>query len=68
MTVRAYKDAWDLGYERTRNFLDDDPAFELTSVLDISREKERPLGDYVLRIYLDRRLLKEIPFTVQENT
>ncbi len=68
VTVRTYKDAEDLGYERGKTYLDADPSFELTSTLVISRERERPLGDYLLRIYLDRRLLKEVPFTVQENT
>jgi hypothetical protein len=65
---RTYKKAVDLGYRRTRREVGGDPRARLSTRLNISREKERLLGDYILRIYLDRRLLQEVPFTVQENT
>jgi hypothetical protein len=68
VTERIYKKAEDLGYARTERSLTSEPTARLTSRLNISREKERLLGEYILRIYLDRRLLQEIPFTVQEKT
>ncbi len=64
----VYKKAVDLGYANRKLALDAEPQFKLESRLNISRERERELGEYILRIYLDRRLLHETPFTVQENT
>jgi hypothetical protein len=62
----TYKKAEDLSYSRGRASLDQSRSFEVTSVLNISREKERPLGDYRLQVYLDRRLLFEVPFVIDE--
>ncbi len=64
----VYKKAVDLGYAKRNLKVDAKPRFRLSSRLNISREKERELGAYTLRIYLDRRLLHETPFTLQENT
>ena len=68
VTEVVYKKAVDLGYASRTISLSDEPRFDLHSRLNISREKERELGDYILRIYLDRRLLQEIPITIQENS
>ena len=68
VTEVVYKKAVDLGYASRKFSLSDEPRFDLQSRFNISREKERELGDYLLRIYLDRRLLQEIPFTIQENS
>ena len=68
VTEIAYKKAIDLGYASRTISLRDESRFDLQSRLNISREKERELGDYILRIYLDRRLLQEIPITIQENS
>jgi hypothetical protein len=67
-TERVYRDAEDLGDTSARVYIDQDPSFRIYAYLNISREKERPLGDYLLRIYLDRRLLREVPFEIRENT
>ena len=67
VTEVVYKKAVDLGYALRKISLSDKPRFNLETRINISREKERELGDYLLRIYLDRRLLQEIPFTIQEN-
>lgn len=67
VTERIYKDAVDLHDQRQRIYLDQDPDFSVWAYLNISREKQRPLGTWSLRIYLDRRLLREVPFEVQEN-
>ena len=68
VTEIVYKKAVDLGYASRTISLSDEPRFNLHTRLNISREKERELGDYLLRIYLDRRLLQEIPVTIQENS
>lgn len=61
-----YKKAEDLNYSRGAASLDLARTFEVSSILNISREKERPLGDYRLQVYLDRRLLVEVPFIIDE--
>jgi hypothetical protein len=67
----VYKKAVDLGYEKPRYAVVDEdraPHFNLDSRLNISREKQRAPGDYLLRIYLDRRLLREVPFTIGDGS
>lgn len=67
----VYKKAVDLGYEKPRHAVVDEdraPHFNLDSRLNISREKQRAPGDYLLRIYLDRRLLREVPFTIGDGS
>lgn len=65
---RLFKDAEDLHDIATRCYHTSKARVDLFTRLNISREKERPVGDYLLRIYLDRRLLKEVPFTLQDNS
>lgn len=66
VTERIYKKAVDLGYAKRSVSLSSKPTATLLTNLNISREKERQPGDYVLRIYLDRRLLQEVPFVVED--
>ena len=59
-----YKKTDDMSYR-----LEDDqdsrkPSFTVETTLDISRGKKRETGEYLLRVYLDRRLLKEEVVTV----
>lgn len=61
----VYRKAVDLGYESRRLQVDADERLNVDSRLNISREKQREAGAYVLRVYLDRRLLSETPFTVE---
>jgi len=68
VTETTYKKAEDLGYARGNISLEADRTLAATSVFNISREKERPLGDYRLQIFLDRRLLSEVPFTIEESS
>jgi len=68
VTERLWKNAEDLGDIRAKAYLNDEPVVQLISNLNISREKERELGDYIFRIYLDRRLLKEVPFTLEDRS
>ena len=65
---RTYVKAVDLGDRRRFVYVDRSPVLKAFSRLNISREKERDLGTYHLRVYLDRRLAVEVPFTVQENS
>ncbi|MBD3222173.1 hypothetical protein GF314_13130 [bacterium] len=67
VTERFYRDAEDLGDVRRRIYLDPDQEFSVWAYLNISREKERELGEWRLRIYLDRRFLRDVPFEIQEN-
>jgi hypothetical protein len=64
--VVVYKKAVDLGHVDRRVRTDVDERLNIDSRFNISREKQRDLGEYRLRVYLDRRLLREVPFTVQE--
>jgi len=68
VTERVYKKAVDLGYARTKVSLRSAATEKLTSNLKISREKQREPGAYLLRVYLDRRLLQEVPFEVKDDT
>jgi hypothetical protein len=65
---RTYVKAVDLGDRSRFVYVDRKPVLNAFSRLNISREKERDLGTYHLRVYLDRRLAAEVPFTVQENS
>jgi hypothetical protein len=62
----VYRKAVDLGYESRRRRVDADERLNVDSRLNISREKQRDPGAYLLRVYLDRRLLSETPFTIQD--
>ena len=64
VTAKVRKKAVDLGYARTSFSLEKDPTFTLDAQLNISTEKIREPGIWKLRVYLDRHLLREIPFTV----
>ncbi len=64
VTAMVRKKAIDLGYARTKISLETDPKFSLEAQLNVSTEKMREPGNWLLRIYLDRHLLREIPFTV----
>ena len=60
----VYKKADDLAYRQHDRQETKTPSFRVESVFDISREKNRESGEYLLRVYLDRRLLKEETITV----
>jgi len=68
VNTRRYKDAVDLADEDLLVRLEEDPELRVYSRLNISREKQREPGAYRLQVYLDRKLLQEIPFEVRENT
>jgi len=59
-----WKKAVDLGYRKHRRREVPEPGFILESSMNISTRREREPGEYLLRVYLDRRLLLERPFTV----
>ena len=60
----VWKKAEDLGYRKHSRREVPEPGFILESSLNISTKREREPGEYRLRVYLDRRLLLEEPFTV----
>jgi hypothetical protein len=60
----VYKKADNLPYRKVDRQESKTPSFDVETVLDISRAKKRETGEYLLRVYLDRRLLKEEIFTV----
>jgi hypothetical protein len=62
----VYKRAIDLHFAQRSVSVDAEPRASLNSRLDISRDRQRQPGQYHLRIYLDRRLLQEIPFLVAD--
>jgi len=66
VTETVYKKAVDLGFAERSIALTKEPRATLESRLNISREKEREPGEYRLRIYLDRQLLQEVPFRVED--
>jgi hypothetical protein len=61
----VYKKAIDLRHEQRSYDIATKPVVTLDSRLNLSREKERQPGRYYLRVYLDRRLLNEVPFDVE---
>ena len=62
----VYKKAMDLQFAQHRLEVGRPARVTLDSRLDISRERERTPGAYLLRVYLDRRLLHEVPFSISE--
>ena len=60
----VYKKADHLPYRKTERQESKTPSFDVESVFDISRSKNRETGEYLLRLYLDRRLLKEEVVTI----
>jgi hypothetical protein len=60
----VYKKADHLPYRNVDLQESKTPSFDVDSVFDISRSKNRETGEYLLRVYLDRRLLKEEIVTV----
>jgi hypothetical protein len=63
----VYKKAIDLHFAQRRVEVGADDDVGLDSRFDISRERQRQLGQYQLRVYLDRRLLQEVPFQVHDD-
>lgn len=63
----VYRKAMDLQFAQRQAVEAGADAVTLESRLNISRERERAPGTYRLRIYLDRHLLHEIPFTVRDG-
>lgn len=62
----VFKKPMDVQFAQHRLEIGGPAQVSLESRLDISRERERTPGLYLLRVYLDRRLLHEVPFTVSE--
>ena len=60
----VYKKADQLPYRKAERQESKTPSFDVESVFDISRSKNRETGEYLLRLYLDRRLLKEEIVTI----
>ncbi len=60
----VYKKADHLPYRKAERQESKTPSFDVESVFDISRSKNRETGEYLLRVYLDRRLLKEEVVTI----
>ncbi len=60
----VYKKADHLTYRKMDRQASKTPSFDVESVFDISRSKNRETGEYLLRLYLDRRLLKEEIVTI----
>ena len=63
-TVITWRDAEDLHKSAADTVLSGEPGFTVESRFNISTEKERELGEYRFRVYLDRALLLEKPFTL----
>lgn len=59
-----YRQADHLTYRKLDRQTAKTPSFDVETVFDISRAKNRETGEYLLRVYLDRRLLKEEIVTV----
>ena len=66
-TVIRWKKAEDLAYLKEERRGSPQSAFTLASRLNISHSRQRIPGDYLLRVYLDRRLLLEKKFTLAEG-
>jgi hypothetical protein len=63
-TSVCWLDAEDHAYRREEEQTATVPGFSLDSSLDISADRSRDLGEYRLRIYWNRELLLEAPFSV----
>ena len=66
-TVINWLDAEDLHKVKADTLVMTEPDFTLGSRFNISQKKEREPGLYHFRVYLDRALLLEEPFTVIES-
>ncbi len=66
-TVIRWKKAEDLAYLKEERRGSRQSAFTLGSRLNISHSRQRIPGDYLMRVYLDRRLLLEKKFTLAEG-
>lgn len=66
-TVIRWKKAEDLAYLKEERRGSPQSAFTLASRLNISNSRQRVPGDYLLRVYLDRRLLLQKKFTLAEG-
>lgn len=66
-TVVNWKKAEDLHYLQQERYTSPDPAFTLESRFNVSRSRQRDLGEYRLQVYLDRRLLLEKSFTLADG-
>ncbi len=66
-TIINWLDAEDLHKVRSDTLVNVGPDFTLESRFNISLSKEREPGLYRFRVYLDRGLLLEKPFTVRER-
>jgi hypothetical protein len=67
VTTIQWKKPEDLSYLNTEQQVSPQPAFTLASRLNISHSRQRVPGDYRFRVYLDRRLLLERNFTLEEG-
>jgi len=66
-TVIRWQKAEDLAYLKEERRGSPQSAFTLGSRLNISHSRQRIPGDYLMRVYLDRRLLLEKKFTLAEG-
>jgi hypothetical protein len=66
-TVVRWLDAEDLHKVRADTLDGAAPQFTLDSRLNTSLSKQREPGEYLLRVYLDRRLLREDTFTLTQD-
>ncbi len=66
-TVVRWLDAEDLHKVRADTLDGAAPQFTLDSRLNTSLTKQREPGEYLLRVYLDRRLLREDTFTLTQD-
>lgn len=63
-TVITWLDGVDLHDVQRDTIQGEEAGFQLTSRLNISEKRDREPGRYLLRVYLDRRLLREQEFLV----
>ena len=64
-TVIDWKKAENLHYLKQNSQTSATAEFTLSTRLNISHSRQREPGDYLLRVYLDRRLLLEEMFTLE---
>lgn len=60
----AWKDALDLIAVRREEVKSAKPSLTLDSTFNTSADRERETGDWLFRVYLDRRLVREETFTL----
>jgi hypothetical protein len=68
VNLRRYLDAVDLGHEDLLVRVQDSDRLRAYSQFNISRERQREVGEYRLRVFLDRRLLREVPVTIRDGS